>query len=141
MAEWREEDHPRKDDGEFTKKLNAALDKSSDELRNEQRREIREPEPTVVDAATGKPKTKKLSTYNVSRQEWARYYEQLGFIKAGTFSPMKTEDGGNVIRIDNKLFFDNGDFENPKVKKVYQFKSDDDIDKFIKVFKGKGVLK
>lgn len=137
MAEWREEDHPRGERGRFTETLNAALDKSSDELRDQQRREIREPEPTVVDAATGEPKTKKLSTYNVSRQEWARYYEQLGFIKAGTFSPMKTEDGGNVIRIDNKLFFDNGNFENPKVKKVVCFKNEEAITSYLEKVKNK----
>lgn len=73
MAEWREEDHPRKDDGEFVKKLNAALDKSSDELRNEQRREIREPEPTVVDAATGEPKTNAFKTKAEAREYFKDY--------------------------------------------------------------------
>lgn len=74
MAEWREEDHPRKDDGEFTKKLNAALDKSSDELRNEQHREIPErPKAVVIDAATGEPKTNAFKTKAEAREYFKDY--------------------------------------------------------------------
>lgn len=78
---------------------------------------------------------------NVTSQEWARFYTALGYIQAGTLTPMKTEKGETVIRIDNKLFFNSGTYGKPKVNKVYLFDSEDEIDNFIYIFKKNGVLK
>lgn len=68
---------------------------------------------------------------NVTSQEWARFYTVLGQIRAGTYTPMKTKKGETIIRIDNKLFFDSGTFEKPKVKTVYNFKDERRISFYI----------
>ncbi len=72
---------------------------------------------------------------NVTSQEWARFYTALGYIQAGTLTPMKTEKGETVIRIDNKLFFNSGTYGKPKVKNVLSFESEEAINTYLEKVK------
>ena len=135
MTEFDESKHPRAEDGRFTDGQNDVRNKSIKQLEEEQAREVNRPKDIVVSANLTNQKNK------VIKQEWARYYSVLGEIKAGTFTPMRTKQGGNVIRIDNKFFFDNGNFEKPKVNKVYSFSSEEAISDFISYSIVIGVLK
>lgn len=135
MTEFDESKHPRAEDGRFTDGQNDARNKSIKQLEEKQAREVNRPKDIVVSANLTNQKNK------VTSQEWARFYTALGYIQAGTLTPMKTEKGETVIRIDNKLFFNSGTYGKPKVNKVYLFDSEDEIDNFIYIFKKNGVLK
>lgn len=135
MIEFDESKHPRAEDGRFTDGQNDARNKSIKQLEEEQAREVNRPKDIVVSANLTNQKNK------VTKQEWARFYTALGHIQAGTYTPMKTEKGETVIRIDNKLFFNSGNYDKPKVNKVYSFDSEHEIDSYIRIFKKKGRLK
>lgn len=72
----------------------------------------------------------------LSKQEWARYYEKIGEIKANMFTPIFTDKGERIIVLDNKLIVDNNKFEKPKVKLIKTFLSEDDLYDFISDLKG-----
>ena len=128
MAEFDESKHPRDDNGQFTDRQNDAQEPGQPKTY-----EFNPPKHIEVLSAN--------DVKNVTSQEWARFYTALGHIQAGTYTPMKTEKGETVIRIDNKLFFNSGNYDKPKVNKVYSFDSEHEIDSYIRIFKKKGRLK
>lgn len=77
----------------------------------------------------------------LSKQEWARYYEKIGEIKAGLLLPRITANGYRVIALDNKVIFDNGKYANPKVYSIKEFKSVDYLNDFLDELEQAGFLK
>ena len=96
MAEFREEDHPRDEDGRFT------------------------------DGGSQRPSHSATETTNfssVTKKEWAQWYHAIGEIKRGMWYPVASDC--HIVQIGNKIFFTSGTYEKPKLKKVLEFKSKD----------------
>lgn len=106
MADFDESKHPRDESGKFT-------DKGGGYRQNASYSEI-----------LGKD-------IQLTKQEYARYYEKVGQIKAGLLNADTDKNGNRRIILDNKLIFDNNRFENPKIKYVLEFGSEDDLYSFI----------
>lgn len=80
-------------------------------------------------------------TVNLSKREWARYYETLGKIKSGTLSVRLTPNGDRVIILENKLIIDNNKYQRPKVHAIKEFRDNDSLNDFVKLLEQKGFLK
>ena len=148
-----ENKHPRDSDGKFTdgngagekvkpydsrdkfgnmvralpKKARDALDKDVKTLEREQRKELAKEPVTVV----------KAKDITLTKGQWARYYKTLGEIQAGLYNPMRTPKGGNALRIDNMLIFDNGSFLHPRISRIMIIDNEemftDVVDELLKV--------
>lgn len=78
----------------------------------------------------------------LSSSEWRRYYDTIGDMQAGTVREHKTKDGSRWLilnvnelqdgtRTPARLILDNGSYENPRVKKILTFSTDDELFDFI----------
>ena len=76
----------------------------------------------------------------LSKQEWAQYYKIIGDEQHGDFV-YHTQDGGRAVRLENKIVFDDGNFENPTVKDTYQFASNEEMNYAFSYWARKGVLR
>ncbi len=77
---------------------------------------------------------------SLSKQEWAQYYKIIGDERHGDFV-YHTQDGGRAVRLENKIVFDDGDFENPTVKDTYQFANNEEMNYAFSYWERKGVLR
>lgn len=106
MTDFDESKHPRDDDGKFT-------DKGGGYRQNASYSEI-----------LGKD-------IQLTKQEYARYYEKVGQIKAGLLNAKVANNGQRMIILDNKVIFDNNQFINPRIKYVIEFETEEDLYSFI----------
>ena len=110
MSNWDESKHPRDKDGKFT------------DLGN----------------MSAKDLAGKLQMPNLTKQEWALFYERIGKIKAeGHFVP-KSPNGDMMIGIESEndcvLVITGGTYMKPKVKKIIRFTKKQDLYDFIEVY-------
>lgn len=103
MSEFREEDHPRDEDGKFTAGEGGKRDSPSTSKNNK----------------TAATQTTDFSS--VTKREWAQWYHAIGEIKRGMWYPVVSNC--HIVQIGNKVFFTGGTYEKPKLKKVLEFKS------------------
>ena len=107
---WREEDHPRDEEGKFCK---------SNHLGEK-----------IVD------KDKKgdiVKGVKLTKQELAIWYEKIGEIKRGYYFK-KTSMGEYLIPVKNKVVFTSGTYENPIDKRIVTFSSALEAEIFVEVF-------
>ncbi|MGN0743901.1 MAG: hypothetical protein ACI4MZ_01315 [Christensenellales bacterium] len=118
--EWDESKHPRDDDGQFTDGNKTHWITTKRDYSN-------------VQGGEGKylQFDNQDDTINLTKQEWAQYYKILGDEQHGDFV-YHTPDGGRAVRLDNKIIFDNGDFEMPIVKYVSSFVNEDAMFDYLK---------
>ncbi len=121
MAQFKESEHPRDNDGKFIDK-----EKSSSNGRKQKF-------------------SKALNTYankrkspTVTNQEWALWYKAIGDIERGErYEP--TNDGKTYIPIDNKVFVTSGTYVKPNLETVIEFDSIDEMDDFISDMAGNDI--
>ena len=119
-----ESEHPRDGDGKFTDgNGNSRGEKLEEAKRIYDTEEI---SPSEL-SESRKPQ--------LSRQEWAMFYERIGKIKAEGHSVTKTSNGDMLIPIETKdsnvLVVANGTYKKPKVKSTLRCKSNDHLYKII----------
>ena len=111
---WREEEHPRIEDGTFTYK-NADKRSSIDRIKR-----------IIEERKRGKTVAQKQNKgYNnnieLNKVVWAKFYNKVAEIQHGG-AHKKTKSGNISITIEHEgIFYTilyNGDFENPKILKV-----------------------
>ena len=74
---------------------------------------------------------KKIGGSQVSKQQWARFYEKIGEIKRNYF--VATDEEGNwYIHVDNLLFIAMPKYENPKCKEIYKFSTEQALLDYLK---------
>lgn len=74
---------------------------------------------------------------SLSKQEWAQYYKIIGDEQHGNFV-YHIGKIGRAVRLGNKMIFDNGSFENPKVTKIVEFPSNDAMNDVFSYFAERG---
>ena len=113
VADWREEEHPRIEDGTFTYK-NA--DKRSSIDRIKRIMEERKRGKTVA-----QKQNKGYNNIEINKVVWAKFYNKVAEIQHGG-THKKTKSGNISITIEHEgtyyTILYNGDFENPKLLKV-----------------------
>lgn len=96
--------------------------------------------PTWTEKGKGQYKNKNDKSSQPTEQEWAQYYKIIGDEQHGDFV-YHTQDGGRAVRLENKIVFDDGDFENPTVKDTYQFANNEEMNYAFSYWERKGVLR
>lgn len=115
-----ESEHPRDSDGKFTD----GTGRSGEEKLEEAKRiyDTEEISPSEL-SESRKPQ--------LSRQEWAMFYERIGKIKAEGHSVTKTSNGDMLIPIETKdsnvLVIANGTYKKPNVKFAVRFENNRDM--------------
>ncbi len=126
---WNESEHPRDGDGKFTDGNKTRWITTKRDYSNVQGGEGKH---LRSDGESG--------TINLTKQEWAQYYKVLGDEQYGGFV-YHTYDGGRAVRLENKVIFDNGSFEKPKIKKIYCFESNETMNDALNYWFAKGVIR
>lgn len=126
MAKWNESEHPRDDDGKFTDGNGSRWTTSKRDYSNVQGEEKKR---LQSDSGSGK--------ISLSKQEWAQYYKIIGDEQHGNFV-YHIGKIGRAVRLGNKMIFDNGSFENPKVTKIVEFPSNDAMNDVFSYFAERG---
>lgn len=146
MARWDESKHKRgqpDNAGQFASNDGAEQSKSDKEKTIEAVRKYSDTpaEDLAAMGLSGRKQSGKKAS--LSQSEWKRYYDTLGEIKAGTLPEHKTKNGArwvilntnvesNGTRTPARLIFDNGKYENPKVRTILTFDTDDALYDFLK---------
>ena len=134
MAEFREEEHPRDNDGKFkekgaTDKVKELVDKYSDDPEQDKKNIIQTQNNNTPNKGT------------LTKQEWALWYKAVAENKKLGYWAEKMPNGDGVLKIETnnnaKIIITSGTFENPKAKGVYSFKNSDELIDFIDIIKGK----
>lgn len=128
MANFDESKHPRDDDGKFTDGNGARWTTSKRDYSNVQGEEKKR---LQSDSGSGK--------ISLSKQEWAQYYKIIGDEQHGDFV-YHIGKGGRAVRLGNKMVFDNGSFEKPKVTQVVEFPSNDAMNDAFSYFAERGEM-
>lgn len=131
MAKWNESEHPRDDDGKFTDGTGGGRTQWITSKRDFS---------NVQAGEKDLQENGKSSNIKLSKQEWAQYYKIIGDEQHGDFV-YHTQDGGRAVRLENKIVFDDGDFENPTVKDTYQFANNEEMNYAFSYWERKGVLR
>jgi hypothetical protein len=131
MAKWNECEHPRDDDGKFTDGTGGGRTQWITSKRDFS---------NVQAGEKDLQENGKSSNIKLSKQEWAQYYKIIGDEQHGDFV-YHTQDGGRAVRLENKIVFDDGDFENPTVKDTYQFANNEEMNYAFSYWERKGVLR
>ena len=126
MVKWNESEHPRDDDGKFTDGNGSRWTTSKRDYSNVQGEEKKR---LQSDSGSGK--------ISLSKQEWAQYYKIIGDEQHGNFV-YHIGKIGRAVRLGNKMIFDNGSFENPKVTKIVEFPSNDAMNDVFSYFAERG---
>ena len=113
VADWREEEHPRDEDGKFADKGGKKVS-SIDRIRR-----------IIEERKRGKTVAQKQNKgYNnivLDKVVWAKFYNKVAEIQHGG-THKKTKSGNISITIEHEgtyyTILYNGDFENPKILKV-----------------------
>lgn len=126
MANFDESKHPRDDDGKFTDGNGSRWTTSKRDYSNVQGEEKKR---LQSDSGSGK--------ISLSKQEWAQYYKIIGDEQHGDFV-YHIGKIGRAVRLGNKMIFDNGSFENPKVTKIVEFPSNDAMNDVFSYFAERG---
>lgn len=117
VADWREEEHPRDEDGKFTDK---GGDKRSSIDRIKRIIEERKRGKTFA-----QKQNKGYNNIELDKVVWAKFYNKVAEIQHGG-AYEKTKSGNIRITIDHEGTFYtilyNGDFENPKILRVDKYK-------------------
>lgn len=128
MANFDESKHPRDDDGKFTDGNGSRWTTSKRDYSNVQGEEKKR---LQSDSGSGK--------ISLSKQEWAQYYKIIGDEQHGDFV-YHIGKGGRAVRLGNKMVFDNGSFEKPKVTQVVEFPSNDAMNDAFSYFAERGEM-
>ena len=113
---WREEDHPRDDDGRFT---DGGKYYPTNSL-----------EPYIPSALRQKRKNR------LTKEQYARWSKMLADGLHGDY--VFEADGNKYITIDNIIVVSSGTFERPQINAVYRFASEDEMYEFYNLLrKGK----
>lgn len=131
MAKWNESEHPRDDDGKFTDGTGGGRTQWITSKRDFS---------NVQAGEKDLQENGKSGNIKLSKQEWAQYYKIIGDEQHGDFV-YHTQDGGRAVRLENKIVFDDGDFENPTVKDTYQFANNEEMNYAFSYWERKGVLR
>lgn len=113
MAQFKESEHPRDNDGKFTDK-----GKSSSK---EQKTKLSQALNTYAN---------KRKSPTVSKQEWALWYKAIGDIERGERYET-TNDGKTYIQINNKIFITSGTYNMPKAEQIIEYTSVDEANRII----------
>ena len=121
MAEFKEEEHPRKKDGKFAPK---GKDESKQDRQKELENKFNSDLPLV-------------SKTSLSKQEWALWYKAVAENKALGYWAEELPNGDAILKVEGKnnykIVITSGTFEKPKAKVVYSFLSSDEMDDYIEV--------
>lgn len=144
MNAFEESKHPRDKDGKFTDSgggnSRAGEAKRIFELAEKLGIEYnKNTSYQTIKARVEQLEKAKRQNVSLSKQEWAQYYKILGDEKHGNFV-FKTKSGQRVVRLENKVIIDNGEFENPRVQKVYEFRDNDIMNDWFNDLVNKGVI-
>lgn len=116
---FKESEHPRDKDGKFT-------DGNGSAAKREEAERIYNSE---------LPKVPTLATANLTKQEWAMFYERIGKIKKEGHYVPKTAKGEMLIQIETKdsnvLVVAFGNYKNPRIKRAFRFARNDEMYKII----------
>lgn len=128
MNEFEESKHPRADDGKFTNGLQTNLPHSDLDKALSALGEVDE-------------KRRKDSGTDLSKKEWAMFYERIGKIKREGYYVPKTKKGEMLISIeteeDNMLVIATGSYQKPKVKASFRIEDKDELYKIISIMEGR----
>lgn len=140
MAGFNESDHPRgqpDNKGQFVKKDKSTGGTSVAYVEPTRARQII----ATYERAHGSIENQ-ITNVSLSKQEWARYYETIGEIQAGTLRTRKTKSGNRWVILNTdettkgtktppRIILDNGSYVSPRVSAVMTFDSDDEMYDFI----------
>ena len=126
MANFDESKHPRDDDGKFTDGNGSRWTTSKRDYSNVQGEGNKR---LQFDSGSCK--------ISLSKQEWAQYYKIIGDERHGNFV-YHIGKIGRAVRLGNKMIFDNGSFENPKVTQIVEFPSNDAMNDAFSYFAERG---
>ena len=123
MAEFKEEEHPRKKDGKFAPK---GKGESKQDRQKELENKFNSDLPLVFKTS-------------LSKQEWALWYKSVAENKALGYWAEETDDGNAILMIENngkhRIVITGGTFEKPKAKVIYSFSDTAKMLEFIKELK------
>lgn len=143
MATFDENKHPRDDGGKFTDGNGGEAQRVFDEAKQ---LGIDTKGIDNLDVIKAKVEEKKRLQSNgksdkisLSKQEWAQYYKIIGDEQHGDFV-YHIGKGGRAVRLGNKMVFDNGSFEKPKVTQVVEFPSNDAMNDAFSYFAERGEM-
>lgn len=144
MKRFEESKHPRDNDGKFTDKggVNSGAGEAKRIFELAEKLGIEYNKNTsyqTVKARVEQAQKAKRKKISLSKQEWAQYYKALGDEKHGNFV-FKTKSGQRVVRLDDKIVIDNGDFENPRIQNVWHFRNSDVMDDLLNDLVIEGVI-
>ena len=123
MKPWNEEDHPRDERGRFIDKVNAFLmNYGKAPLLQDGRLNFLQ-FPYLIE----NPKREDLT-----RQEWARWYDRIYEIERGYFVPRRL-GRKKLIQLGNKIVVTGGTYVKPKALKIIVLLNEEDADDFIEV--------
>lgn len=139
-----ESKHPRDGDGKFTDKggenSKAGEAKRVFELADKLGIEYnKDTSYQTIKARVEQAEKEKRAEASLSKQEFAQYFKILGDEQHGDFV-YRTKSGQRVVRLENKIVIDNGSFENPRVRKVYEFDSNDEMNDILSDLANEGVI-
>ena len=80
----------------------------------------------LSDAEGGEPFAKKPENKTLSKKEFAVWYQKIGEIKRGGYVD-KMSNGDKLIPIDNKIVITSGTYDKPKLNRVLNFPSEEDM--------------
>ncbi len=129
MAEFREEEHPRDNDGKFkdkgaSDKFNKLIEKCSDNPEQDKKNIIQTQNNNTPNKGT------------LTKQEWALWYKAVAEYKKLGYWEHETPNGNGILKIETnnstKIVITSGTYENPKAMSIYSFKNNEDILDFIK---------
>ena len=66
---------------------------------------------------------------SVTKKEWRLWYDAIADIKRGMYVPKR--NGKKLIVIGNKIFFTSGTYAKPKLEKILEFDSWEDVERFL----------
>lgn len=144
MKRFEESKHPRDNGGKFTDKgggnSGAGEAKRIFELAEKLGIEYnKNTNYQTIKARVEQAQKAKRKEASLSKQEWAQYYKALGDEKHGNFV-FKTKSGQRVVRLDDKIVIDNGDFENPRIQNIWHFRNSDAMDDLLNDLVIEGVI-
>ncbi len=126
---FNENDHPRDGDGKFTEK-NGAVTESSKKVKSVEAA-IKDFEGLSAEQTKQKILSEQNSNsgVNLSKQEWAMFYERLGKIKKEGHYVPKTSNGEMIISLEtdgsNVIVIAKGTYQYPIVRVALRFENNE----------------
>ncbi len=143
---WDESKHPRDDKGKFvdvyklsTKELLELGDDLDVEMPDNDNLDVYRARVKEALERKGLQQGGVGGTISLTKQEWAQYYKIIGDEQHGDFV-YRTPEGGRAVRLESKIVFDNGSFISPRIKKVYRFNTNDELNDAVIKLRDEGYI-